>query len=708
MKEKLLEHLQGSAHEAFTVRDLLRELGLSGDQRREVVGRLAEREADGLVARLARNKYALVRQQAWVRGKLIAHRQGYGFVAPDPGQGLERDIFVPRGQMGGASHGDLVLVEVRGARRRKKELSRAEGKIVRVIRRGTEALAGKFCQGRRWNYVTPLDPRYLYDIVIPPGQERQARQGMVVHVEILTHPSRGIPATGRVLQVLGLPGDPEIEYRIAMVKHDIPHEFPPQVQAEVSHVPVRVRQADRKGRLDLRKELTVTIDGETAQDFDDAVTLRRLSSGSFRLGVHIADVSHYVPEGSALDQEAFRRGTSVYFPDRAVPMLPPELSSGICSLNPGVDRLSFSVMMEVDPKGRVIRHRFRDSVIRSNERMTYTAVNRILQGDDPSALDRYGYLVEDFRAMEELCGILNRRRRARGAIDFDLPEEEVVYGEEGKVENIVRAERNIAHRIIEEFMLLANETVAQELAGAEVPALYRVHEAPDPAKVELFAELARQFGYRLDCEDGRCLPRDFQRLCDQFVGRPEERFLAYLMLRSFKQAIYSHQNVGHFGLAARYYTHFTSPIRRYPDLLVHRILRDHLRKKMDAQRKEWLEKRLPEYASQSSRREREADEAEREILNWKKALFMKDRVGDVFDGFVSGVSPQGFWVELVDHFVEGLVHASKLEGDAYVFREDAHALVGRRFGRRFRLGDRVSVQVDRVDVERRHIDFSVV
>jgi ribonuclease R len=452
----------------------------------------------------------------------------------------------------------------------------------------------------------------------------------------------------------------------------------------------------------------VTIDGEHARDFDDAITIERLANGHFWLGVHIADVSHYVTDGSALDEEAYERGTSVYFTERAVHMFPAELATGLCSLNPHVDRLVQTCLMEIDRQGTVVRYEIHDGVINSDARMTYTAVNAILTDRDPETMFEYQPLVPTFELMRELFDILNRRRRRRGSIDFDLPEAEVILSEIGEIEAIVASERNVAHRIIEEFMLLANETVAAHLEGHGVPALHRVHEAPDGKKVEEFEAFITPLGYSLAARGRALTPKHFQKLIDRMRGTPEERPIAALMLRTMQKARYDAVSLGHFGLAVEHYTHFTSPIRRYPDLVVHRMLRESHQGPIADARREELEEELPETARHSSEMERRADDAERELLQWKKVRFMANKVGDEYSGYITGVAPFGMFVELVEHYVEGLVHVSSMADDYYRFLEQEHVLRGEHTKKMYRLGDRVDVQVVRVDMERRQVDLGLV
>jgi len=548
----------------------------------------------------------------------------------------------------------------------------------------------------------------LHDIRIPYQAGKGAEDGQIVAVAVTLPPGRNQIPQGRIVEILGYPDDAGIEYKIVEHQFGLPVDFSPEALQEADRLPDRVLKEECAGREDFRGDLTATIDGETARDFDDAVSIHKLPSGNYLLGVHIADVSHYVREDTRIDSEAYARGTSVYFPDRAVPMLPAKLSSGICSLKPGEDRLVLSAVMEVDPKGKVLAKRFAEGVLRSRARMTYTELARILTDPKCPERHRYAELVPHFEMMETLCRVLSKKRYRRGSVDFDLPEAEMQFDANGKVIRIVPAERTIAHRIIEEFMLLANECVAETLTASGGPALYRVHEKPDPVRVEEFAEFALHLGYKLEKHDGQYRPKDFQTFIAQLEGKSEQRFIAYLMLRSFMQARYSETNLGHFGLAASDYTHFTSPIRRYPDLCVHRLLKYSLAGNQPEGWREKISAQLPEIARHSSSRERNADDAEREIEKIKKAQFMADKIGEEFDAIVFSVTRHGFFVELLDHYVEGFVPAGTLIDDAYVYNEKTHVFAGERRRRRFGLGSRVRVRLDRVDREIARLLFSVV
>jgi ribonuclease R len=743
-------------------------------------------------------------------GRLVAHRDGYGFVVPDtPRKDLDGDLFIGRDAIGDAMHGDHVLASIE---RRKRfgdgaGPGRAEGRILRVIGRAHTTVVGLFRYGSRGNTVAPYESRLLQEIIIPPGDEltpelqgklglHQPRRGVrlpeldgaVVNVEMTRFPRGGVAPAGRVIEILGRPGEFGVDVEILIRKHHLPHEFPADVLAEAAAAAHPVGDAERAGRRDFRDLPIVTIDGETARDFDDAVYVKRLENGNWQLQVHIADVSHYVRRGSALDREARLRGTSVYFPNRAVPMLPEELSNGICSLVPKEDRLVMSAIMELDANGEIVASEFARGVIRSAERMTYTAVNAVLQ-NDAAASAQYAHLAENFRAMRDLALILNARRARLGSIDFDLPEQVIEFDAAGQMTGIVRSERNIAHRLIEEFMLAANQAVARYLESRGIGSLHRVHEKPDPKKILEFEALAQTFGYSLGVENlaerrvevkhgssrpqqrfdrgarhgrrgaGRekpmtvslpgvmdiaIRPSHYQRLAEKLAGKPEERIVSYLMLRSLKQARYAADPLGHFALAFDQYTHFTSPIRRYPDLIVHRVLKwalDHPETKPAAHagpaREEstfgpYRRGELEAVAAETSETERRAETAERELMAWKTAQFMEQHLGEEYDALIISVQKFGFFVELTEIFVEGMVpidRIAELTGEHVFYREQDHAIVsgsghaqrapshapgkkkksGRgsaQAGHIWKLGDRIRVRAERIDPIRRRVEFS--
>ena len=669
--------------------DLLRATRISRDERRSGRARLDALEARGLLVRTKGDRLTLPVRLDLVPGRLQANPAGFAFCVPDDRDA--DDVYVPATAVRPAMHGDRVLVRVDRFRRR----GRTEGRVVKVLERATERLVGVFRAGRTAGVVAPQEQRITVPIVVPHGAEAGARDGDMVVATLVRFPGVASEAEARITAVLGPAADPRVETEAVIHAHDLPREFPAEVVAAARRVPAGVPAAALAGRLDLRALPIVTIDGENARDFDDAVLVEPLDDG-FRLTVAVADVAHYVAPGSPLDLEARARGTSVYFPDRVLPMLPEELSNGICSLRPGEDRLVKVVRMDFDARGRQRRATFSEAVIRSAARLTYTQVRQALVDRDPGVRAALGGLVEPLERAEALARLLMARRRKRGAIDFDLPEAEVVLDLRGLPEKIVRAERAISHQMIEEFMLAANEAVARELARRGVPFLHRVHEPPTPESVQELARFLEGLGLRLPRVTGRATPAAFADVLRQAAGRREERLVNTVLLRSMQQARYAAEPLGHFGLATEHYTHFTSPIRRYPDLVVHRLLGGGR-----------VPPDLVAIAEESSRRERVAMEAEREIVQLKKIQFMHDKVGEEHAGFVSGVVPFGLFVELEDVFVEGLVHVSTLGDDFYDHLEREHALRGRRTGRRIRLGDPVRVTVAGVSIERRQIDFTL-
>ena len=815
----ILKHIARQPKRTAGFKQLVRELGLHAEERRELNDRLQKLVSTGALISADSDRYSLPQAAAdknLIAGRLTMHRDGFGFVIPDvnslPAAYKSRivgDIFIAPHLIGNAMHGDRVLAEIMNVR----PDGRAEGRIVRPVTRAHPTVVGIFHYGGRRNYVTPMDTKITQEIVIPTGMEwpksfaaegaKDAERfkkkkryvdrvlgneavrrtewddldGVVVDVEITDWPSPTQNPRGRVTEILGREDDFGVDVEITIRKFHLPHHFPAATLEEAQDAPTTIPASELRHRRDFRTLPIVTIDGETARDFDDAVLVQKLDNGNFELQVHIADVALYVTVGSALDQEARLRGTSVYFPDRAVPMLPLELSTDICSLRPQVDRLVMSCLMEIDHRGEIVSYELCEGVIRSAERMTYTAVNAVLEGD-AAMRERYGPLVANFELMRDLALILNRKRERRGSIDFDLPEPVIEFDEFGLMKSIARSERNIAHRLIEEFMLAANECVAHHLESNRIASLYRVHEKPDAKRVYDFETIAATFGYSLgvgalpihrvqmkadrraahgtgkrvrDIEvpkEVHITPRMYQKLTEKIAGKPEERILSYLMLRSLKQARYSEENLGHFALAATTYTHFTSPIRRYPDLIVHRILKDVLagtrdshvsqmrrdvgHPTLDERTSPWSKRRdahekgrtgvsaphelggpisieeLHDIAEESSQSERRADDAERELMEWKKVKFMQERVGEEFDGLIISVTKFGFFVELTDLFVEGLVPLDTLTDDRYTYHENTREIIGQRSRKVYRLGQKIRVLVDRIDPVEKKMQFAVV
>ena len=732
-------------HARANFKHLAREMRVKGDAREELQAALDRLVSRGDLVEYRNGHYAVTSKSSeYTSGRLNIHRDGFGFVIPDrPIEGMQGDVFINPKEVSKAMHGDRVLVHIS----RFGGEGRVEGEILKILKRAHQTVVGEFMVRKRGNYVKPHDERIRQWILIPDGMEKpqatpspdrigvQAKElkdldGMIVNVELLEYPESGDDAVGRVIEVLGSPDDFGIDVEIIIRKFHIPHEFSPEVRRQAAQIPAEIPPAEIQRREDFRGLDIVTIDGETARDFDDAVWVDNIPNGNYTLQVHIADVSHYVHPGSPIDIEAFLRGTSVYFPDRAVPMLPVELSTGLCSLNPHVDRLVLSVCMEIDHQGDVVSSTFHRGVIRSVERMTYTSLHKLLDGDTAER-ERYNKLIARFELMREIALILNRKRTRRGSIDFDLPEPLIEFDKEGLMIGVARYPRNIAHRIIEEFMLAANETVASHIESAAVPSIYRIHEAPDPKRVMDFEQVAATFGYSLGVgaipikrfpivdrrRDGRKVRKDvelpseqlavtsrmYQKLIAKLEGKPEERIVSQLMLRSLKQARYSAENSGHFALAATSYTHFTSPIRRYPDLIVHRVLAAML----EGAPPKIEESDLSAIAGNSSDTERRAAEAERELLEWKKVKFMIDRVGEEFSALIISTTKFGFFVELTDLFIEGLVPIDTLPGDRYRYNENTRRITAERSRREFAIGDKVTVLLDRVDAVEKKLQFSI-
>lgn len=701
--DELLEYMRHDAYKPLTVQELVEVFGLTGgDAFRDFVKLLNRLEDEGEVVRTRTNRYGVPERMNLVVGRLQIKARGFGFLTPDtPG---EPDIYIPASDMNGALSGDKVMARIEKG---SAHGMRREGKIIRVLERAANRVVGKFVRHRDHAFVTPLDKRFPQDVFIGAEDMLDAHDGYVVVAEITEFPTATRGPEGKVVEVLGHPDAPGIDILAVVRKYGLPEAFPDEVLEAAEAIPLELSAQDYEGRRDLRDEVIVTIDGEDAKDLDDAVQVERLENGNYRLGVHIADVGYYVKEGSPLDKEAFKRATSVYLVDRVIPMLPQRLSNNICSLNPKVDRLTLSCEMEITPAGEIVRHDVFPSVICTTERMTYTNVRKILDDRDEALIARYEPLVPMFEAMKELAEILNRKRMARGAIDFDFDEVKVVVDDEGHPIDIVPRHRSIAERIIEEFMLAANETVAEHFHWLEVPFIYRIHEEPSLEKMMEFNEFIHNFGYHVKGLGNHVRPRALQDILEKANGTREERVIATLMLRSMRQARYSPECVGHFGLAAEFYTHFTSPIRRYPDLCIHRIIREVLAGPLPEKREQRLRDFVDMAARQSSERERVAQDAERECDQLKMVEFMLEHLGEEFDGIISGVTQFGLFIQL-ENGVEGLIHVSYLNDDYYVFNDKQMALVGERARRVFRLGDPVRVEVIAASKENLTVDFGLV
>jgi len=653
--------------------------------RKQIKDILNQLVKEGKLARHRGNRYEAAARKL-VAGTIMVHRDGYGFVIPkEKIPGIDSDIYIPAALTDSAMNGDKVNIEIT----MRKPGGRAEGRVVTVEKRARTTIVGQLRYDGQTFFVAPTDEKLPSKILIT--NDVSEHKDKIVEVEITRFPSEGRWPAGKVVSVIGFIDDPNVETNVIIRKFGLPTAFPSDVEQEAARLPDALTEKDFVGRDDFRKRNTITIDPQTARDFDDAIDVEVLANGTYQLGVHIADVSHFVPLDSAMDLEARYRGTSVYFPDRVLPMLPEKVSNHLCSLNPGVDRLALSVIVHLSRAGEVLDYSFHKSVIHSKERMTYEDVQRLLDGN--LALERrYEHVLPHIRNIARLAQIVQKRRNQRGAIDFDLPEPLLTYDESGLVSGITKSVRLFSHRIVEEFMILANEVVAGHLEENDIPGIYRVHEEPDPMKVEEFSEIVKGFGLKFEPRTAE--PVEFQKFVASIEGRPEERMLSYLMLRSFKQAKYSEENIGHFSLSSDSYTHFTSPIRRYPDLVVHRILKAAMARRSQPA---LSVAQLEAIASESSERERLADQAERELFDWKKMLLMEQHLGDTFEAIIIAVWRDGFVVELIDYFIEGFVPVADIPDDYYQLDQSSHALIGRRSKQRFRLGDRLTVQIARVD-----------
>lgn len=695
-KAMLVALMNEEAYVPMKLKELAILLNVPREQREELKQVLNLLLAEGKISVSKKGKFGKAEAFALI-GVFSGNARGFGFVAIE---GQEEDVFIPADRTGGALHGDRVQIVIDSEGRG----GRPEGTVVRILEHANETLVGTYEKGKGYGFVVPDNQRISKDIFIPQGCDQGAVSGHKVMVKIKDFgEKKGKKPEGVITEILGHIHDPGVDILSIVKAYGLPEDFPAAVKTQLKQIPDEVKKDSWAGRKDLRDLPTVTIDGEEAKDLDDAISIERAGEG-YLLGVHIADVSHYVQEHTPLDEEAFKRGTSVYLVDRVIPMLPHKLSNGICSLNEGEDRLALSCLMEIDGQGNVTGHEIAETVIRSDRRMTYTAVNAIVTDHDPQVTAEYAEFAEMFLLMKELADILRKKRHARGSIDFDFPESKIVLDEKGKPLEIKAYERNAATRIIEDFMLLANETVAEDYFWQDLPFLYRTHDKPDEDRMKRLGTFINNFGYVLRMPGGQVYPKEIQKLLDKVEGTPEELLISRLTLRSMKQAKYTIENTGHFGLAARYYTHFTSPIRRYPDLQIHRIIKESLHGGLTGKRISHYEKILPQVAVQTSALERRADEAERETDKLKKVQYMEQFIGQEFEGVISSVTSWGFYVEL-PNTVEGLVHISELRDDYYVFLEERYELSGEMTGKTYKLGQTIRVQLTGCDRFSKTIDF---
>lgn len=696
-KKMIYDFMCDDMYVPMKIKELAIVLGVKKDQRPQLEQILNELMTEGRIVCSKRGKFSKSEEKK-ITGTFQAHPKGFGFVSVE---GEKEDIFIPESETNGAMHMDTVEISVSPAvtgRRR-------EGKVLHVLERGMKQVVCTYQLNKNFGFAVPDNPKFGSDIFIPLERSKGAVNGHKVVVEITQYGKKGKNPEGKVVEILGHINDPGVDILSIMRAYGLPVEFDPKVMTQVEHVAKPVSEADMAGRMDLRDWQMVTIDGEDAKDLDDAVSLT-MDHENYILGVHIADVSNYVQEHSALDTEALKRGTSVYLVDRVIPMLPHALSNGICSLNQGEERLALSCIMTVNPKGEIIDQTITESVICVNRRMTYTNVKKILADHDPEVMAEYEPLVPMFEKMAELAAILRKKRMKRGSIDFDFPETKVILDKNGNPVDIRPYDRNVATKLIEDFMLAANETVAAEYYWRELPFVYRTHEQPDSEKIQKLSTFINNFGYSLHIGSDEVHPKELQKLLEKIDGTSEEPLISRLTLRSMKQARYTVENTGHFGLAADCYCHFTSPIRRYPDLQIHRIIKDSLRGRLGEKRIGHYMQILPEVAKHASEMERRADEAERETIKLKKVQYMENHIGETFAGVISGVAEYGFFVEL-ENTVEGLVRVTSLTDDFYQYYEETYELVGGATNRRFKLGQQVRVTVDNCDRIMRTIDFTL-
>lgn len=695
-KEMLVQLVHDKTYVPMKLKELAMLLSVPKEQRDELKEVLDILIAEGKIGISKKGKYGKAEEFALV-GTFSGHAKGFGFVTIE---GREQDVFIPADKTKGAMDGDKVQIVIEGESRGK----RAEGAVLRILEHANKTVIGFYQKNKNFGFVLPDNQKLGQDIFIPQGKDMGAVTGHKVIVRITDFGDDKKKPEGVITEILGHVNDPGVDILSIIKAYGLPEGFPDEVMTQVAGIPDEVEEEEKKNRLDLRHLQIVTIDGEDAKDLDDAISISKENDDHYTLGVHIADVSHYVTENSPLDKEALKRGTSVYLVDRVIPMLPHKLSNGICSLNAGTDRLALSCLMEIDGKGNVIGHRIAETLIQVDRRMTYTAVNAIVTDRDPDVMEEYKDFVPMFDLMKELADILRERRKKRGSIDFDFPESKIILDEKGRPVDIKPYERNAATKIIEDFMLMANETIAEDYFWQELPFLYRTHDYPDPEKMKRLGTFINNFGYTIRTQNGEVHPKELQKLLGKIEGTPEEALISRLTLRSMKQAKYTTVCTGHFGLAANYYTHFTSPIRRYPDLQIHRIIKENLRRGLSDRRFAHYDSILPEVAVQCSSMERRADEAERETDKLKKCEYMSKRIGKEYDGVISGVTNWGLYVEL-PNTVEGLIRVNDLTGDYFVFDEEHMELVGEMTRKSYKLGQKIRVQVADTDKLTRTIDF---
>lgn len=701
-KNEVAAFMREEAYKPMSLSDLMEALNIAMDEKETFEDFLHEMELEGKVVKTRTKRYGVPERMNLAVGRIQGHPKGFAFLLPDNRD--TSDVYISRQDLKGAMHDDYVVVRVYA---QKSPDKRREGEVIRILKRANQRVVGVYERSRNFGFVIPANKRIVQDIYIDQSDSNGAKDGQVVEVEITHWPEKRRNPEGKIVEIIGNQGDPGTDIEVIIRKYDLPHEFPQDVIDEAEAISDSIAPEEIKRRQDLRDVKMVTIDGADAKDLDDAVSIERLQNGNYKLGVHIADVSFYVKEGSVLNREALERATSVYLVDRVIPMLPKRLSNGVCSLNAGEDRLAMSVFMEISSQGKIIEHEICESVICVDERLTYEDVTKMLEEDDQALWKRYQHLKEEILTSNELAKILFKRRMKRGSIDFDFPEAKVVLNDKGEVLDLLKYGRTVSSQIIEEFMLIANEVVAESMFWQQVPFIYRIHEKPDETRVTEFNDFLHGLGYHLKGTHD-VHPKTLQELLQKVEGTREEKLINTVMLRSLKQAKYSASHEGHFGLAAVYYSHFTSPIRRYPDLMIHRIIKEWKKKERLSKKKaEYWENSLPVIAQVSSERERRAVEAERETVELKQMEFMQDKIGEEFEGIISGLANYGMYVEL-ENLVEGLVHVSTMLDDYYHYHEKKFALIGERSGNTYRIGDVVKVRLERINLDERKLDFVLV
>lgn len=701
LRENIVEFMRKKVYKPMLKEELAIQFGLEGKEIEVFYNILKDMEKEGIIIKTRNERYGLVEKMNLIVGKIEGNEKGFGFLIPD--DKTKEDVFIPAEDMNGALHGDRVIVRItsKGLYGKKEE-----GEVIRILERANDTIVGTFESSNNFGFVIPDDSRIAYDVFISKSNFNGAKTNQKVVVEITRWPEKRRNPEGKIVEILGYVGEKGTDILSIIKQFKLSEDFPAKVLNQASSIEQTVSQEEIEKRVDLRNLNIFTIDGADAKDLDDAISIEKLSNGNYKLGVHIADVSHYVKEKSPIDKEAYKRGNSVYLVDRVIPMLPKELSNGICSLNPNEDRLTLSVFMEIDKNGSVVDYKIVEGIIRSKARLVYDDVSDFLERDDKEALKNLEGVTEDLKIMEELSHILYEKRQKRGCIDFDFPEARIILDEDGIPIDVVKEDRRIADKMIEEFMLVCNETIAEHFYWADIPFLYRIHEEPDMEKIEEFNKFIHNFGYSIKgIQDIH--PKELQLLTKEVKGKKEETLINTLLLRSLKKAKYSSEKDIHFGLAAEYYCHFTAPIRRYPDLQIHRIIKSYIKGKLSSNEQDRLHVLLPKVADHTSTTERTAEEAEREVEDLKKAEYMSTRIGNVYEGIISSLTHFGMYVQL-DNTIEGLVHFSNMIDDYYYFDEDKYYIIGEHTNKVYRLGDTVKIIVINTDLVKRTIDFMLV